>query len=49
MSEEKKINDQQESGSPEQLSLNDDRRVKVLSRHAGRQALFPQPPRGRGV
>lgn len=31
MSEEKKINDQQESGSPEQLSLNDDRRVKVLS------------------
>ena len=32
MSEEKKINDQQESGSPEQLSLNDDRRVKVLSR-----------------
>lgn len=31
MSEEKKITDQQESGSPEQLSLNDDRRVKVLS------------------
>lgn len=31
MSEEKKINGQQESGSPEQLSLNDDRRVKVLS------------------
>ena len=31
MSEEKKINDQQESGSPEQLSLNDDRRVKDLS------------------
>ena len=31
MSEEKKINDQQESGSPEQLFLNDDRRVKVLS------------------
>ena len=31
MSEEKKINDQQESGSPYQLSLNDDRRVKVLS------------------
>ena len=31
MSEEKKINDQQEIGSPEQLSLNDDRRVKVLS------------------
>lgn len=31
MSEEKKINDQQESGFPEQLSLNDDRRVKVLS------------------
>ena len=31
MSEEKKINDQQESGSPEQLSLNDDRRVKILS------------------
>jgi len=31
MSEEKKISDQQESGSPEQLSLNDDRRVKVLS------------------
>ena len=31
MSEEKKINNQQESGSPEQLSLNDDRRVKVLS------------------
>ena len=31
MSEEKKINDQQESGSPEQLSLNGDRRVKVLS------------------
>ena len=31
MSEEKKINDQQESGSPEQLSLNDDRRVKGLS------------------
>ena len=29
MSEEKKINDQQESGSPEQLSLNDDRRVKI--------------------
>ena len=31
MSEEKKINGKQESGSPEQLSLDDDRRVKVLS------------------
>lgn len=31
MSEEKKLNDQQEGGSEEQLSLNDDRRVKVLS------------------
>ena len=31
MSEEKKMNPQQEGGSQEQLSLNDDRRVKVLS------------------
>ena len=31
MSEEKKINEQPEGGSTEQLSLNDDRRVKVLS------------------
>ena len=31
MSEEKKMNPQQEDGSQEHLSLNDDRRVKVLS------------------
>jgi peptide/nickel transport system permease protein len=31
MSEEKKVTNQQEGGSQEQLSLNDDRRVKVLS------------------
>ena len=31
MSDEKKVNPQQDGGSPEQLSLNDDRRVKVLS------------------
>ena len=31
MSEEKKMNPQQEGGSQEHLSLNDDRRVKVLS------------------
>ncbi len=31
MSDEKKRNSQQEGGSQEQLSLNDDRRVKVLS------------------
>lgn len=29
----------------EEYSLNDDRRVKVLSRHSGGQALFPQPHR----
>ena len=31
MSDEKKMTNQQEGGSEEQLSLNDDRRVKVLS------------------
>ena len=31
MSDEKKLNHQQEGGSQEHLSLNDDRRVKVLS------------------
>ena len=31
MSDEKKMNHQQEGGSQEHLSLNDDRRVKVLS------------------